>query len=66
MDEVAGSLDGRFGVGEVFGGGEPFVTEGEDFGAKGGGDEVWYVPLVHMLELWAMDEGKITYLCIVT
>lgn len=40
MCEDAGLADGRCGRDEVGGGGEPFVGEGEDFGAERGGDEV--------------------------
>ena len=39
--EDARFADGPGGVGEVGGGGEPFVGEGEDFRAEGGGDEVY-------------------------
>ena len=40
VGEDAGFADGRFGVVEVLGGGEPFVGEGEDAGAEGAVDEV--------------------------
>jgi hypothetical protein len=39
--EDARFADGRFGVVEVLGGGEPFVGEGEDAGAEGAVDEVF-------------------------
>jgi hypothetical protein len=39
--EDAGARDGGCLCGEVGCFGEPFVAEGEDFGAEGGGDEVW-------------------------
>jgi hypothetical protein len=34
VGEDTGFADGRFGVVEVFGGGEPFVGEGEDARSK--------------------------------
>jgi hypothetical protein len=41
VHKVAGAPDRGCGCDEVGGGGEPFVAEGEDLGAEGGGDEVW-------------------------
>ena len=40
--EDARFADGCGGGGEVVGGGEPFVGEGEDAGAEGFGDEVFF------------------------
>ncbi|KAL8932506.1 MAG: hypothetical protein Q9216_006805 [Gyalolechia sp. 2 TL-2023] len=39
-DKDTGATDGGFWVGEVGGGGEPFVGGGEDRGVKGGGDKI--------------------------
>lgn len=41
--EDAGLAYGRGRRREVLGRGEPFVGDGEDFGAEGLGDEVWMV-----------------------
>lgn len=43
VDEDAWAADRGCRVYEVGGFGEPFVTEGEDFGAQRGGDEIWLI-----------------------
>jgi hypothetical protein len=40
VDEDSGSANWGTWCDEVFGGSEPFVAEGEDFGSEGSGDEV--------------------------